>query len=83
MGVVGAALRGFGKALGRGTKEKAKKKFDTKLKVFGNAAKSNELTQVSKKLKKTADEVKKSMTKATKNIKMLGKAPIIGFKKKD
>ena len=71
MSIVGIALRGFGKALGRGTKNTAKKKFDTKRKVFGEAAKSNELTQVSKKLKKTADEVQKSMARAKKNYPFL------------
>ena len=78
MGVVGAALRGFGKALGRGTKNTAKKKFDAKLTAFGSAAKSNELTQVSKKLKKTADEVQKSMARATKTA---DKFPFLSKKK--
>ena len=79
MSIVGIALRGFGRALGKKVKNTAKKKFDAKRKVFGEAAKSNELTQVSKKLKKTADEVQKSMARATNNAKLLtGK---IGLKK--
>jgi hypothetical protein len=79
MSIVGIALRGFGRALGKTVKNTVKKKLDAKRKVFGGAAKSNELTQVSKKLKKTADEVKKSMARATTNSKLLtGK---IGLKK--
>ena len=76
MSIFGKALRGFGMLK---KSSSAKKKFDAKRKVFGGAAKSNELTQVSKKLKKTADEVKKSMARATTNSKLLtGK---IGLKK--
>ena len=79
MSIVGIALRGFGKALLKQTKNTVKKKFDAKRKVFGNAAKSNELTQITKKLDKTAKEVQKSMAKATDNLKLLtGK---IGLKK--
>ena len=78
MSIVGIALRGFGKALGRGTKNTAKKKFDAKRTAFGEAAKSNELTQISKKLKKTADEVQKSMARATKTA---DKFPFLSKKK--
>jgi|TARA_R110000850_G_scaffold39917_3_gene103110 hypothetical protein len=68
MSIFGKALRGFGMLK---KSSSAKKKFDTKRKVFGEAAKSNELTQVSKKLKKTADEVQKSMARAKKNYPFL------------
>jgi len=78
MSIVGIALRGFGRALGRGTKNTAKKKFDAKRTAFGEAAKSNELTQISKKLKKTADEVQKSMARATKTA---DKFPFLSKKK--
>ena len=75
MSIFGKALRGFGMLK---KSSSAKKKFDTKRKVFGEAAKSNELTQVSKKLKKTADEVQKSMARATKTA---GKFPFLSKKK--
>ena len=68
MSIFGKALRGFGMLK---KSSSAKKKFDTKRKVFGEAAKSNELTQISKKLKKTADEVQKSMARAKKNYPFL------------
>ena len=68
MSIFGKALRGFGMLK---KSSSAKKKFDAKRKVFGEAAKSNELTQVSKKLKKTADEVQKSMARAKKNYPFL------------
>jgi hypothetical protein len=71
MSIVGIALRGFGRALGKKVKNTAKKKFDARREAFGSAAKSNELTQVSKKLKKTADEVQKSMARAKKNYPFL------------
>ena len=75
MSIFGKALRGFGMLKKTSS---AKKKFDAKRKVFGEAAKSNELTQVSKKLKKTADEVQKSMARATKTA---GKFPFLSKKK--
>ncbi|WP_339627249.1 hypothetical protein [uncultured Winogradskyella sp.] len=68
MSIFGKALRGFGMLK---KSSSAKKKFDTKRKVFGEAAKSNELTQITKKLKKTADEVQKSMARAKKNYPFL------------
>ena len=78
MSIVGIALRGFGRALGKKVKNTAKKKFDAKRTAFGEAAKSNELTQISKKLKKTADEVQKSMARATKTA---DKFPFLSKKK--
>ena len=78
MSIVGIALRGFGRALGKKVKNTAKKKFDARREAFGSAAKSNELTQVSKKLKKTADEVQKSMARATKTA---DKFPFLSKKK--
>ena len=78
MSIFGKALRGFGMLKKASS---AKKKFDTKRKVFGEAAKSNELTQVSKKLKKTADEklhkaIKEATARTQRQIDMLqGKKP--------
>jgi len=58
MGIFGIALRGFGKALGRGSKNTAKKKFDAKRKAFKSASEKNKLNQ---DVKKTVKNVKKHL----------------------
>ena len=79
MSIFGIALRGFGKALSRGTKNTAKKKFDAKRKVFGNAAFKNDVSQTMKKASKTLGEFNNSLKKATKNSKKFTET----MKKKD
>ena len=79
MSIVGIALRGFGKALGRGTKNTAKKKFDARREAFGNAAFKNDVSQTMKKGSRILGEFSKSLKKATEtNKKLTGK---IGLKK--
>ena len=70
MSIVGAALRGFGKALSRGSKNKAKKKFDAKRKAFKGASDKNKLDQ---DVKKTVKNVKKASERAEKFSKTLMK----------
>ena len=79
MSIVGIALRGFGRALGRGTKNTAKKKFDEKRRVLGNAAFKNDVSQTMKKASKTLGEFSKSLKKATENSKKITEV----IKKKD
>ena len=78
MSIFGKALKGFGMLKKTSS---AKKKFDAKRKVFGDAAFKNDVSQTMKKASKTLGEFSKSLKKATKNSEMLGKAPIIGSKK--
>tara|TARA_R100000908_G_scaffold48454_1_gene24142 strand:+ start:172 stop:456 length:285 start_codon:yes stop_codon:yes gene_type:complete len=70
MSIVGAALRGFGKALGRGSKNKAKKKFDAKRKAFKGASEKNKFDQ---DVKKTVKGVKKASERAEKFSRTLMK----------
>ena len=67
MSIFGIALRGFGKALSRGTKNTAKKKFDAKRKAFGNAATKQELSgaikSAKRNIKQLNERVKKIMDK--------------------
>ena len=70
MGIFGIALRGFGKALGHGSKNTAKKKFDAKRKVFKSASEKNKLNQ---DVKKTVKNVKKASERAEKFSKTLMK----------
>mgnify|MGYP001595024129 CR=1 FL=1 len=71
MSIFGIALRGFGKALLKHSKNTAKKKFDAKLKTFGNAAFKNDVSQTMKKASKTLGEFNDSLKKATKNYYLL------------
>ena len=71
MSIVGIALRGFGKALGRGTKNTGKKKFDARREAFGNAAFKNDVSQTMKKGSRILGEFSKSLKKATKTSKKL------------
>ena len=63
-------MRGFGKALGRGSKNKAKSKFDAKRKAFKGASDKNKLDQ---DVKKTVKNVKKASERAEKFSKTLMK----------
>jgi len=71
MSIVGIALRGFGKALGRGTKNTAKKKFDAKRKVFGNAAFQNDIGQTVGKAKKLVKSIKEATARTQRQIDMM------------
>ena len=71
MSVIGIALRGFGKALGRGTKNTAKKKFDAKRKVFGNAAFQNDIGQTVGKAKKLVKSIKEATARTQRQIDMM------------
>ena len=70
MSIVGAALRGFGKALGRGSKNKAKSKFEARRKTLRGASAKNKLDQ---DVKKTVKNVKKASERAEKFSKTLMK----------
>ena len=70
MSIVGAALRGFGKALGRGSKNKAKSKFDAKRKAFKGASEKIKFNQ---EVKKTVKDVKDASERALKFSKKLEK----------
>ena len=79
MSIVGIALRGFGRALGKKVKNTAKKKFDARREAFGNAAFKNDIGQTVGKAKKLHKAIKKATTRTEKQIEMLqGK---IGLKK--
>lgn len=71
MSIVGIALRGFGKALGRGTKNTAKKKFDAKRKVFGNAAFQNDIGQTVGKAKKLKKAIEEATARTQRQIDMM------------
>ena len=71
MSIVGIALRGFGKALSRGTKNTAKKKFDAKRKVFGNAAFQNDIGQTVGKAKKLVKSIKEATARTQRQIDMM------------
>ena len=68
MSIFGKALRGFGMLK---KSSSAKKKFDAKRKVFGNAAFKNDVSQTMKKASKTLGEFSKSLKKATETSKKL------------
>ena len=68
MSIVGAALRGFGKALGRGSKNKAKKKFDAKRKAFRGASDRNKMDQDTKKIVKDFSKASKRAEKFSKTL---------------
>ena len=55
----------------------AKKKFDTKRKVFGDAAFKNDVSQTMKKASKTLGEFNNSLKRATKTA---GKFPFLSKK---
>ena len=81
--IVGVAIKGFGKALGSGSKNTAKSKFLERRAVLRGASSKNKLDQ---DVKKTVKDFKKASERASKFVerrKMMGKAPIIGSKKKD
>ena len=71
MSIVGIALRGFGKALSRGTKNTAKKKFDAKRKVFGNAAFQNDIGQTVGKAKKLKKAIEEATARTQRQIDMM------------
>ena len=71
MSIFGIALRGFGKALSRGTKNTAKKKFDAKRKVFGNAAFQNDIGQTVGKAKKLVKSIKEATARTQRQIDMM------------
>ncbi len=70
MSIVGAALRGFGKALSRGSKNKTKSKFEARRKTLRGASSKNKLDQ---DLKKTVKGVKEASERAEKFSKTLMK----------
>ena len=75
MSIFGKALRGFGMLKKTSS---AKKKFDAKRKVFGDAAFQNDIGQTVGKAKKLHKAIKEATAKTQKQIDMLQ-----GKKKKD
>jgi len=72
MSIFGAALRGFGKALLKKSKNTAKKKFDAKRNTFKAASEKNKLNQ---DVSKTVKDFKSASERA---VRLTGK---IGLKK--
>jgi hypothetical protein len=76
MSIFGKALRGFGMLKKTSS---AKKKFDAKRKVFGDATFKNDVSQTMKKGSRVLGEFSKSLKKATENSKKITEV----IKKKD
>ena len=72
MSIFGIAVRGFGKALLKKSKNTAKKKFDAKRSAFKSASDKNKLNQ---DVKKTVKDFKSASERA---VRLTGK---IGLKK--
>ena len=68
MSIVGAALRGFGKALGRGSKNKTQSKFDAKRKAFRGASDRNKMDQDTKKIVKDFSKASERAEKFSKTL---------------
>tara|TARA_R110001583_G_scaffold169386_2_gene322247 strand:+ start:125 stop:361 length:237 start_codon:yes stop_codon:yes gene_type:complete len=74
MSIFGAAKKGFGML--KKKPSSAKKKFDERRKVFGNAAFQNDITQTVGKAKKLHKAIKEATARTQRQIDMLqGKKP--------